>query len=241
MLPSEAMGRRIHVWCYGHFGAPIVVFPSAAGFAHEWEAHGVVEALAPLIDSGRIKLYCVESNVSEAWTDKEADPEWRIGRHQAYERFVLRDLVPFIYRDCHAENIPIAATGCSLGGFYAANFALKYPEAFRYALCMSGRYDATHFTNGFNNLEVYFSNPLAYVPNLEGEALKRVQQNTHLALVCGQGKWEEGCIEETRLLASLLGRQDIPHEQDIWGHDVSHDWEWWIRQARLHFGRRFGG
>ena len=54
MLPSEAMGRRVHVWCYGHFGAPIVVFPSAAGFAHEWEAHGVVEALAPLIDSGRI-------------------------------------------------------------------------------------------------------------------------------------------------------------------------------------------
>lgn len=31
----------------------------------------MVEALATLIDGGKIKLYCPESNVSQTWTDKE--------------------------------------------------------------------------------------------------------------------------------------------------------------------------
>ena len=65
------MGRSVHVWCFGHYGHPVVVFPSAAGFAHEWQAQGMVEALEPMIQAGRIKLYCPESNVAEAWTRSE--------------------------------------------------------------------------------------------------------------------------------------------------------------------------
>lgn len=240
MISSESMGRQVHLWCYGHWGPPVLVFPSAAGFAHEWEAHGVIEALAPLIEGGRVKLYCPESNVSEAWTDKEADPAWRIGRHQAYESFVLRELVPWIRNDCRSEGVPLSVVGCSLGGFYAANFALKHPETFRWALCMSGRYDARNFTGGFESPEVYFNNPIAFVPGLSGEALERVRRNTFLTLVCGQGPWEEGCIEETILLARFLEQKGIPYLEDLWGRDVSHGWEWWIRQARMHLVRRFG-
>ena len=241
MLPSPAMGRPVHLWCYGHFGPPLVVFPTAAGFAHEWEAQGMVEALAPLIESGRLKLYCPESNVSEAWTRRDSDPSWRIQRHRAYEEFVLTTLVPWIRGDCRTATIPLAATGCSLGAMYAANMALKFPEVFRWALCMSGRYLATVFTDGFSNLEVYLNNPLAYVPNLAGAALERVRRNTHLVLVCGQGPWEEGCIEETQTLADFLAAKGISHERDIWGRDVSHNWAWWKRQAQHHLGKRFGG
>ena len=62
----------------------------------------------------------------------------------------------------------------------------------------------------------------------------------HLTLVCGRGKYEEGCIEETIALAWHLKRLDVPCDEDIWGADVSHDWVWWKRQAAYHFGRRFG-
>lgn len=240
LIESEAMGRRIHVWCFGHWGAPVLVFPTAAGFAHEWDRQGMVEVLAPLIYGGGIKLYCPESNVSEAWTRREADPAWRIGRHLAYERFVLDTLVPFIRADCGHEGIRIATAGASLGALYAANFALKQPEIFHYALCLSGRYDARHFTGGFTNLDVYYNNPMAFVPNLGGEELERVRSRTHLTLVCGRGKWEEGCIEETQLMADILEAKGIPHTRDIWGPDVSHDWIWWKRQALMHLHRTFG-
>lgn len=239
LIYSESMGRRMNIWCFGHWGTPLVVFPSAAGFAHEWDAQGMVETLAPLIYGGKLKLYCPESNVSKAWTRKDEHPALRIQEHVAYERFVLDDLVPAICKDCNSESIPMAVSGASLGAFYAANFALKHPETFFYGLCLSGRYQATNFTQGFTNSDIYFNDPIAYVPRMQGEALEKVRKNTHLTLVCGQGAYEEGCIEETQALANILEFKGIPCQRDIWGHDVSHDWTWWRRQAWFHLSRRF--
>lgn len=238
MIPSKALGRDVHLWRYGHFGVPILVFPSAAGMAHEWDAHGMVESLEDVLEAGRIKLYCTESNVAEAWTRKDTDPEWRMERHKAYEQYVVDELVPWIREDCETPDIGITVTGTSLGALYSANFALKHPEVFRWALCLSGRYDTTWLTDGRNSHDIYLNNPIAYVPNLEGEVLERIRRNTHLTLVCGQGKWEDGNIEDTIALARHLEGKGIPHDRDLWGPDVSHQWEWWMRQVRYHLERR---
>ena len=45
-IPSPAMGRDVHLWTFGWWGAPVLVFPTAGGMAHEWKHNGVVEALA---------------------------------------------------------------------------------------------------------------------------------------------------------------------------------------------------
>lgn len=240
ILDSAALGRPVHVWCFGSWGAPVLVFPTAAGFAHEWDRQGMVEVLAPLLYGGKIKLYCPESNVSEAWTKRDADGAWKIQRHLAYERFVLEELVPWIRRDCGDKPFRIAVAGASLGAMYAATFALKHPETFHYALCLSGRYDSSPFLEGFSSLDTYLANPLAFVPGLEGDELERVRANTRLTLVCGRGKWENNCIQETEALADVLEAKGIPSTRDIWGHDVSHDWVWWKRQALMHLGRTFG-
>jgi esterase/lipase superfamily enzyme len=234
LVPSREMGRRVHLWRYGHYGSPLLVFPSASGMAHEWDAHGMVAALGDFIEQGRLKLYCTESNVAEAWTRRETDPAWRIQRHRAFEAYVAGELVTFIREDCRSPDIPIAVSGTSLGAFYSANFALKFPETFRYALCLSGRYDISWLTNGFHSEEIYLNNPMAYVPHLDGAQLERVRHNTHLVLVCGQGKWEDGNIEDTEAFASILAAKGISHRHDLWGHDVSHEWVWWKRQVRHH-------
>jgi len=236
MIPDSHLGRQVHMWQFGSFGMPVVVFPSAAGFAHEWQAQGMIEALAPLLNRGKIKLYCPESNVAEAWTRKDHSPAERMQRHRRYEQFVLHTLLPYIRRDCGGWTHPVWTTGCSLGAMYSALFALKFPTQFNRALCMSGRYQATAFIEGPVIQDIYFNSPLHFMPNLSGDALQHVQRNTHLTLVCGQGKWEEGCIEETRALSALLQRKHVPHYQDIWGHDVTHSWSWWTRQARHHLG-----
>lgn len=237
MLESPAMGRQVHLWSYGHFGPPVIVFPSAAGFAHEWDKQGMLKVLAPLILGGRVKLYCPESNVSEVWTKKDAPLATRLERHRIYERFVLETLVPFIREDCHLPNATVSAIGCSLGGTYSALFALKYPEVFKRALCMSGRYLTTELTGGQNSQELYFNNPLAFVPGLRGEPLERVRRNTHITLVCGRGAYEEGCIEETIALGRVLKEKQIPSETDIWGRESRHDWDWWQKQVVVHLPR----
>ena len=237
MLPDPHLGRSVHVWAFGHFGLPVVIFPSAAGFAHEWQAQGMIEALAPLIQRGALKLYCPESNVAAAWTRRDEPADARMQHHRRYEQFVMGTLLPFIREDCGGWSAPVGTAGCSLGAMYAALFALKFPERFDRALCMSGRYLATAFTDGELSTDIYFNSPLHFVPGLSGAALSRVQRQTHLTLVCGQGKWEEGCIEETVALAALCQRKQIPHTRDIWGKDVTHNWVWWKRQAQLHLGR----
>lgn len=239
LIYAQALGRHIHLWCYGHWGMPVVAFPTAAGFAHEWERQSMVEALAPLISEGRIKLYTPESTVSQTLTNKQDPAHLRMRALMAYEDFVLRDLMGFIRADCGGAELPVTLAGASLGAYYAALYALKHPHIFRYALCMSGRYQLTHFTQGFSNSDVYFNNPIAFVPNLDGGALEHVQRNTHITMVCGRGPYEEGCIEETELLCDLMAAKEIQHTRDIWGIDVAHDWKWWKRQAVFHLSQRF--
>ena len=234
-LESAAMGRKVHLWAYGHAGQPIIVFPSAAGFAHEWDAQGMVGVLQPFLDKGKIRLYCPESNVAEAWTRKESPLPWRMERHQAYERFVGETLVPFVRHDARIpEAAPLWTMGCSLGAMYAANFALKQPRVFRRAICMSGRYLATALTNGETCEALYFQNTLAFVRGMGGDYLELVRKNTQITLVCGQGPYEEGCIEETIALGELLDKKGIPNWTDIWGKDSRHDWDWWRKQVVYH-------
>ncbi len=236
-LPSQHMGRSIWLWQYGEFGKPVLVFPSAAGMAHEWENQGMLAGISHLIGT-KIKLYCVESNVSEAWTKKEADPAWRIQRHLAYERFVYEELVPWIRQDCRTPDIAIGATGTSLGALYAANAVLKHPELFRYALCMSGRYDVRDF-NALQNSDVYFNNPLAYVWGLDGTALDQIRQKVHLDLVCGRGPWEDGNWQETQKLGDLLHKKGISCHVDLWGRDTDHNWPAWRKQAAMYLNQRY--
>ena len=50
--PSAAMGRPMHLWRFGDYGAPLLVLPSAAGVAHEWEADGRIDALISGVGTG---------------------------------------------------------------------------------------------------------------------------------------------------------------------------------------------
>jgi esterase/lipase superfamily enzyme len=229
----------MHLWRFGHYGVPVLVLPSAAGIAHEWQYNGLIDALRPLIEVGRLKLYCTESNVSESWADETKHPADRLRRHRAFERYLVEELVPFIRADCGSDDIRLAVAGASLGAMYAANLTLKFPEAFFYALCLSGRYDSTWLTAGFSNDDVYFSNPMAFVPGLAGEPLDRLRRAVHLDLVCGEGAYEGANPAATRAFADVLLRQRIPHRLDLW-NEASHEPAWWSRQVRFYLGRRFG-
>jgi esterase/lipase superfamily enzyme len=126
-----------------------------------------------------------------------------------------------------------------MGALYSALFALKHPETFRGAVCLSGRYRASKFGWGRSNSTLYFNDPLAFVPNLEGEALQRVRRNTHLTLVVGRGAHEDGCIPETVEMGKWLARKGIPSRLEVWGEDSRHDYDWWRRQAAFYLGQIF--
>nr|BFE74372.1 esterase family protein [Actinoplanes digitatis] len=217
----------------------MLVFPAEAGGAHDFESWGMVDAVADLIDAGRAKVYCVDSIDSQSWSNKGAPIEERARRHNAYESWLLDQVVPWIHGDCGGP-VDVLTTGCSMGAFHAANFTLKHGHLASRALCLSGNYDPSRWSGwGERGEAAYFNNPMDYVPNMDGDHLDWLRSTVSLTLVCGQGMWEDttGTLESTRAFAAVLAAKGIPHELDVWGHDVAHDWPWWRREFAHHLPR----
>ena len=225
------------VLAYGHWGRPVIAFPSENGEVWDWESRGMVESLGDLLDGGRLKLYCVPSFDRESWTRRDLPLEERAQRHGHYEWWILTRLVPFVQVDSHTHAM--LATGASFGAYHAANFALKRADLFPVAICMSGVYDVSVQGGGARGDAVYFNNPMDYVAHLHGEHLDWLRREASLVLVCGQGQWEDttGALESTQRFAGLLGAKGIPCELDLWGHDVPHDWPSWRQQIAHHLPR----
>jgi esterase/lipase superfamily enzyme len=236
---SDAIGAAGTVIRYGHWGRPALVFPSEQGKAFDFENNGMVDAVSGLIEDGRLKLYCVDSYDSWSWSDKSIPIEDRARRHADYESWIVGKVVRWIRADCGGRS-DIATVGCSLGGFHAANFALKRADLFPQALCFSGNYDPYSWDGwGQRGDQAYFNNPMDYVTHLHGDYLNWLRGRVNLLLVCGQGAWEDttGSLPSTKRFAELLAAKGIRHELDLWGHDTPHDWPSWRAQFAHHMPR----
>ena len=129
---------------HGHWGRPVLAFPAERGDAWEWERQGMVAALQPLLDGGRVKLYCIDSYDAASWSRHDIPLEERAREHGRFEGWLLGDVVPRIHEDLGSEQ-EIVLAGASMGAFHAANLALKRADLFPLAICMSGNYDPSHW------------------------------------------------------------------------------------------------
>src|SRR3712207_7420375 len=60
---------------YGHYGRPVLAFPSEQGRCWDYEDRGMVASVASLIEDGRAKLYCVDSFDAGSWRSEEHTSE----------------------------------------------------------------------------------------------------------------------------------------------------------------------
>jgi esterase/lipase superfamily enzyme len=238
LLHSDAIGADLGVVAYGHYGRPLLAFPSEQGSCWDYENRDMVAAIADLIDAGRVKLYCVDAIDGHTWHDGSLPLEERARRHGAYEDWIVNRVAPFINDDCGAPQ-EIIVSGPSFGAYHAANFALKRADLFPLAICQSGIYDVSAVGWGERGDAVYFNNPMDYVAHLEGGHLDWLRGSVSLLLVCGQGQWEDttGALESSKRFAGLLAEKGLRHELDLWGHDVPHDWPSWRAQLAHHLPR----
>jgi esterase/lipase superfamily enzyme len=228
--------RQLHidggnVRAYGHWGRPLLAFPSEQGHCRQYEDFGMIDAISGLIDAGRVKVYCVDSYDAASWHDRSAPLEERARRHEVYERWIVESVVPFVVGDC-AGAAEIVVTGPSFGAYHAANFALKRADLFPLAICHSGVYDVSAVGWGERGDAVYFNNPVDYVTHMNGDHLDWLRGRVRLVLTVGRGMWEDttGALDSTHRFATLLGEKRIPHELDVWGHEWPHDWPSWRAQ-----------
>lgn len=214
---SNHLNRHIDLHTYGHWGVPILMFPTSMGSSTQNYDSGLIPAAKDFIQNGRVKIYCVGSIDHDSFYAKHLDPEQRIYNYSLYVEFLLTELIPFIQHECHTHRIGVG--GCSFGAYHSANLAFRFPDLFSFLIAMSGSYNIKNFMDGAYNDLVYHNNPVDFLPNAE------TWRFGHLKIVLGTSDWDI-CKEATVGLSQLLGNKGIEHiyDEKKW---IGHDWNLW--------------
>jgi len=215
---------------YGHWGPPLLMFPTSGGDEGEYERQGLIGALADFIDAGRVKAFCVDVNHRDSFANHAAHPFHRSWMQRQYDAYIRQEVVPFVRSHCRSSDASIWTMGASLGGYHAVNTLLKYPDVFKRCFGLSGVYDMRRFMDGAYDDNFYFNNPIDYVANLsDGWALGHLSScDIHLAT--GSGPYEHS--GDSYRLSHALASRGIHHHLDDWGSVGGHDWPYWKHQMR---------
>jgi esterase/lipase superfamily enzyme len=222
---------------YGHYGFALLLIPTAAADYLEYERFQLIDAIAPFLNAGKVKVYSINSINDESWLNDSMAPREKSLRHQQYNTYVTEEVIPFI-RETSSWETPVIACGASFGALHSANLFFRKPDLINGCIAMSGVYDLTEYTKGYFDEDVYFNSPCHYLPNLtDHSVLEQIRHSGHIHLLTGSGDHEDP--NASRRLAAVLYQKNIWYELDIWGADMKHDWPTWRAMLPHYLGTRF--
>ncbi|GEN85805.1 alpha/beta hydrolase-fold protein [Oceanobacillus sp. FSL W8-0428] len=236
---SGELGREMPLNRYGHSGMPIIVFPSSGGTHFEYYDFGMIDACQEFIEAGKVQFFALASVDSESWLHDSKSPHDRALAHEAYERYVISEAVPFIKHKTNWFD-PMMTTGCSMGAYHALNFFLRHPDVFQTMVALSGVYDARFFFGDYGNDPlVYENSPSDYIWNQNDGWFIDRYRSANIIMCTGLGDWEQDGLPSYRSLKEAFEEKQIPAWFDEWGEDVSHDWIWWRKQMPYYLKKLF--
>ena len=234
---SPALNKHMEIAVYGHYGFGLLLLPTAAADYLEYERFQLIDAIRPHIDSGKVKVFSINSINSESWLNNNMHPRHKAIRHTQFNDYVFNEVVPFI-KTKTSDETPIITAGASLGALHAANLFFKRPDLFSGTIAMSGNYDLSTYTKGYHDEDVYFNSPEQYLANLgDHDLLETIRKSKHIHLLTGSGNYETP--EATRRFSGILHAKSIDHELDVWGPDMAHDWPTWRAMLPYYLESRF--
>jgi esterase/lipase superfamily enzyme len=234
---STRLERDMPIAVYGHYGFALLLVPTAAADYLEYERFGLIEALRPFIDGGKVKVFSVNSINNESWLNHNMEPHHKAIRHQTFNYYIWDEVIPFIKTNTSFDT-PIIVCGASFGALHSMNLFLKRPDLLNGVIAMSGVYDLMEYTRGFFNEDVYYNSPQHYMPNLTDHAiLEQIRHSNHIHIFSGSGPYE--APDAARSFAGILYNKGINYELDIWGPEWRHDWETWRAVLPHYLGTRF--
>lgn len=227
---SPRLGYEMGVAVFGHWGPPLLAFPTSHGDEWEHQRHGMIDALAEFIDGGRVKVFAVGSNNQDSFYNKGAHPFHRSWRQRVFDEYIRDEVIPFIHWQCQSPGIPISTFGASLGAYHAANTLFRYPHLVKRCYALSGLYDLRRFMDGMYDDNFYFHNPVDYLANLNDPWILEQLRSCEIRIVTGHGPYEHP--EFSYELSRVLNRKGIRHALDNWGERGGHDWPYWKDMMR---------
>jgi esterase/lipase superfamily enzyme len=233
---SHRLGRDMGVAVFGHWGPPLLTFPTSGGNEWEYQDQSLMGALAPIVDAGRNKVISVETNSGDSFYNRPAHPYHRSWMQRRYDEYVREEVVPYIWSHCQSR-LDIATMGASLGAYHAANSLFKHPDVFKRCFAISGVYDMKRFMDGLYDENFYFNNPVDYLANLADPWHYQHLATCDIHIVTGHGPFEDPT--SSYRLSDLLRGKGIHHWLDDWGPLGGHDWPYWKHQMREYVSKLY--
>lgn len=214
---SHTLERNINLEVTGHWGHPILMFPSSYGSFTQNNDFGLNGAVMNFVDEGKIKLYNVESLDGLSFYADNLSSEAKIHNYELYMQFLKNELIPFIQTECNTHRIGVA--GVSFGGYHAANTAFRFPDLVSHLFAMSGVFNIRNFTPLSDDMRIYFNCPDEFMANEESWRYQ------HMNIVLSTSDWDS-CKPKNEQMAAILGSKGIPHwyDEKKW---IEHDWPLW--------------
>ena len=234
---SPRLNKHMEIATYGHFGFSLLLVPTAAADYLEYERFLLIDAIQKFINEGKIKVFSVNSINMESWLNNEMNPRDKAIRHTQFNDYIYEEVIPYIKSKSSSET-PIVICGASFGALHSMNLYLKRPDLLQGVIAMSGCYDLAAYTEGYWDEDVYFNSPEHYVKNMnDAWQFEYYNRNPKILIATGSGDWEKP--EASKRFSRLLASKNIPHELDVWGHDMPHDWDTWRKMLPYFLGAKF--
>ncbi|HEY0679894.1 MAG TPA: alpha/beta hydrolase-fold protein [Chitinophagaceae bacterium] len=234
---SPSLNKEMPIVTYGHYGFALLLVPTAAADYLEYERFQLIDSLSHFIDSGKLKVYSINSINNESWLNNNMDPRDKVIRHNQFNDYVYNEVIPYI-RTTSSHETPIIVSGASFGALHSANLFLRRPDLINGCIAMSGVYNLMEYTKGYYDEDVYFNSPMHYMPNLtDHNILEQIRRSQHIHIFSGSGPYEDP--NSSREFASILYNKGIWYELDIWGQEWAHDWPTWRAVLPHYLSTRF--
>jgi esterase/lipase superfamily enzyme len=234
---SPALQKDMPIVTYGDYGFALLLVPTAAADYLEYERFQLLDTLAPFIDSGKVKVFSVNSINTESWLNKQMIGEHKAIRQNQFNEYIYNEVIPFI-RTSTSWETPIITCGASFGALHSMNLFLKRPDLINGVIAMSGVYNLMEYTDGFYDEQVYYNSPMHYIPNLnDHNVLEQIRRSNHIHILTGSGEYE--APDAAKEFAGVLYNKGITYELDVWNHDWKHDWPTWRAMLPHYIGSRF--
>ena len=160
---STVLGREMEFKVYGHAGVPVLALPARGGRFYDWENNGMPDAIAQLLNEGKVQLFCADAVDGEGLLNGDLPQRRRAELQEKYFVYLTAELAPRILTLNNAKKgTRIWTAGVDLGAYHAVHCRLRRPTLFAGAVGMGGIYDLTRFWGTDSDDMVLRCSPLAY-------------------------------------------------------------------------------
>ena len=124
---SSVLNREMEFKVYGSAGVPVLALPARGGRFFDWENNGMPDAIAQLLNEGKIQLFCADSVDGEGVLNGDLPLRRRAEAQEKYFVYLTAELAPRILALNKAEKgTKIWCAGVDLGAYQAVNCRLLY-------------------------------------------------------------------------------------------------------------------